>query len=103
MIGRAESVEVYLDREFGMDADVLRLRCSIANQRFYLRRDGEIVNVPEEWAFLDNDGIILPRGTREAMIRELVDHADAGTVKELRDALDRAESRVDRLIDKALQ
>lgn len=72
--------------------------------REYLGEDGLWHDAPTDQSRLDGvtPGWPVPRGLKQALIESLLEHADAGEVKELRAALARAEARVDRLIDKAL-
>lgn len=68
-----------------------------------LCEDGTWASVESGARFPENAGIFLPADAWAAVVNEAAPHADAGEVKELRAALALEQSRVEKLIEKALR
>lgn len=101
-----QQVRAEIERDHaGRDAIRLYITVWDGPNRAYLGEDGNYHDVPfGDYSVVSNPdpGLVIPHGAKAALIETLLEHADAGEVKELRRALELAEARVDRLIDKAL-
>lgn len=93
--------QAHIEREPYMDGYRLHIWARNGDRSERLCEDGTWKTV-QQGEYASDAGFILPRDAWQAIVDIAAPHADAGEVKALRDALALEQSRVEKIIDKAV-